>query len=102
MAEDPVCAKSVDPEQASCKSEYQGQTYYFCSFQCKQLFDAEPREDPVELSVRRGEPRPRVYRDEPCDEERRAERAALQHLHRQRLDSRTFVVASRNTYATET
>ena len=44
MAEDPVCAKSVDPEQASCKSEYQGQTYYFCSLQCKQLFDAEPRE----------------------------------------------------------
>ena len=35
MAEDPVCAKSVDPEQASCKSEYQGRTYYFCSLQCK-------------------------------------------------------------------
>jgi YHS domain-containing protein len=44
MAEDPVCSKSVDPKQASCKSEYQGQTYYFCSLQCKQLFDVEPRE----------------------------------------------------------
>jgi P-type Cu+ transporter len=44
MAEDPVCGKSVDPDQASCKSEHRGQTYYFCSLQCKQLFDAEPRE----------------------------------------------------------
>jgi YHS domain-containing protein len=44
MVEDPVCSKRVDPEQASCKSEYRGQTYYFCSLQCKQLFDAEPRE----------------------------------------------------------
>ncbi len=43
MAEDPVFGKSVDPDQASCKSEHRGQTYYFCSLQCKQLFDAEPR-----------------------------------------------------------
>ncbi len=34
MTEDPVCGKS----------EHRGQTYYFCSLQCKQLFDAEPRE----------------------------------------------------------
>ena len=44
MAEDPVCGKSVDPDQASCKIEHRGQTYYFCSLQCKQLFDAEPSE----------------------------------------------------------
>jgi YHS domain-containing protein len=40
----PALPLLVGPEQASCKSEYQGRTYYFCSFQCKQLFDAEPRE----------------------------------------------------------
>ena len=42
--EDPVYGKSDDPETPSCKSEHRGQTYYFCSLQCKQLFDAEPRE----------------------------------------------------------
>ncbi len=42
MVEDPVCAKEVDPEQASCTSQHRGKTYYFCSLQCKQLFDAEP------------------------------------------------------------
>jgi YHS domain-containing protein len=44
MAEDPVCAKSVNPERASCTSDYQDRTFYFCSLQCKQLFDAEPGE----------------------------------------------------------
>ena len=42
MVEDPVCGKAVDPEQASCKSEHRGRTYYFCSLQCKQQFDLEP------------------------------------------------------------
>jgi Cu+-exporting ATPase len=33
----------VNPEQAAGKSEYQGQTYYFCSPSCKQQFDREPQ-----------------------------------------------------------
>ncbi len=42
MAEDPVCGKSVDPDQASCKSEHRGQTYYFCATICKTRFDQDP------------------------------------------------------------
>jgi Cu+-exporting ATPase len=43
MERDPVCDMEVDPKTAP-KSEYQGQTYYFCSLECKQAFDANPTE----------------------------------------------------------
>lgn len=42
MVQDPVCGMSVDPKTA-LKSEYQGQTYYFCSPGCKKAFDKEPQ-----------------------------------------------------------
>ena len=42
MAKDPVCGMDVDPKQAAGKSEYQGQTCYFCSTGCKKAFDREP------------------------------------------------------------
>ena len=42
MAKDPVCDMDVEPTSAAGKSEYQGQTYYFCSPGCKQAFDKEP------------------------------------------------------------
>jgi YHS domain-containing protein len=42
MAKDPVCAMDVDEKTAAGKSEYQGQTYYFCSKGCKADFDKEP------------------------------------------------------------
>jgi len=43
MAKDPVCGMDVDPKTAAGKSDYQGQTYYFCSMGCKQTFDKEPQ-----------------------------------------------------------
>jgi P-type Cu+ transporter len=39
---DPVCGMNVEPEEAAGESEFQGQTYYFCCEECKQLFDEEP------------------------------------------------------------
>jgi YHS domain-containing protein len=42
MAKDPVCGMDVDPQTAAGKSEYKGQTYYFCSPGCKQDFDKDP------------------------------------------------------------
>lgn len=39
---DPVCGMQVDPENAAGQSNYDGQTYYFCSQSCKQKFDEEP------------------------------------------------------------
>ncbi len=40
---DVVCGMDVDPKTATQKSEYQGQTYYFCSPGCKKAFDKEPQ-----------------------------------------------------------
>ena len=42
MVKDPVCGMDVDPKTATSKSEYQGQTYFFCSKGCKKAFDKEP------------------------------------------------------------
>ena len=42
MYKDPVCGMDVDPETAAGKSEYKGQTYYFCSPGCKKSFDNDP------------------------------------------------------------
>ncbi len=43
MNRDPVCGMQVDPERANAQSEYQGQTYYFCSTGCKERFDRDPQ-----------------------------------------------------------
>ena len=42
MEKDVVCGMNVEPAKAAGKSEYQGQTYYFCSLGCKKKFDANP------------------------------------------------------------
>jgi YHS domain-containing protein len=39
---DPVCGMDVDEATAPAKSEYQGNTYYFCCPVCKETFDKEP------------------------------------------------------------
>jgi len=39
---DPVCGMEIDPETAAGKSEYKGQTYYFCAPGCKRSFDKDP------------------------------------------------------------
>jgi Cu+-exporting ATPase len=39
---DPVCGMDIDPATAAGKSEYNGQTYYFCSLGCKKAFDENP------------------------------------------------------------
>ena len=39
---DPVCGMEIDPATAAGKSEYKGQTYYFCSPGCKRSFEKDP------------------------------------------------------------
>ena len=43
QAIDPVCKMTVDTQTAQHKSEYQGNTYYFCAPGCKKAFDKEPQ-----------------------------------------------------------
>ena len=35
MGLDPVCQMDVNPASAAAQSEYEGQTFYFCSTDCK-------------------------------------------------------------------
>lgn len=39
---DPVCNMKVQNEKASAQTEYKGQTYYFCSSECKEAFNKSP------------------------------------------------------------
>jgi len=41
-AKDPVCGMSVEPGQGYSE-QYQGKVLHFCSKQCLDKFDAEPR-----------------------------------------------------------
>jgi Cu+-exporting ATPase len=42
MGLDPVCRMEVNSMSAEAQSEWGGQTFYFCSEQCKRKFDAAP------------------------------------------------------------
>jgi YHS domain-containing protein len=42
MFKDPVCGMEVTYETAQARSEYDGQTYYFHSLECKEAFDKDP------------------------------------------------------------
>ena len=39
---DPVCGMELTYENAQARTEYNGQTYYFCSLDCKEQFDKDP------------------------------------------------------------
>ncbi len=39
---DPVCGMNIERDQAAGQSEFQGETYYFCSEECKHIFDQDP------------------------------------------------------------
>src|SRR5436190_21750545 len=39
---DPVCGMAIESETAAAESSYDGDTFYFCSVECKQQFAAEP------------------------------------------------------------
>lgn len=41
---DPVCGMDIDDINTAGKSDYMGQTYYFCSADCKNNFDEKPEE----------------------------------------------------------
>lgn len=44
MVTDPVCGMKIESSQAPAQSQYEGQTYSFCSVECKQKFDAKPED----------------------------------------------------------
>ena len=41
---DPVCGMEFDSSQAEAQESYHGRAYYFCSEECRQTFDDNPKE----------------------------------------------------------
>jgi YHS domain-containing protein len=41
---DPVCGMEVKVEESAGTSTYDGETYYFCSVDCKDEFDESPED----------------------------------------------------------
>jgi Cu+-exporting ATPase len=41
---DPVCGMKIDSSQAAAQTTYQGQAYYFCSTDCRDTFEQNPRD----------------------------------------------------------
>lgn len=39
---DPVCGMEVKEEEAAGKTEYKGDTYYFCATACQEKFEENP------------------------------------------------------------
>jgi YHS domain-containing protein len=39
---DVVCGMEIAKKSAKAKSEYKGNTYYFCALGCKKAFEANP------------------------------------------------------------
>ncbi len=55
-AKDPVCGMDVEPGRGYTES-YEGREYRFCSRQCLDRFDAEPRRYAGRIKTRRRAPR---------------------------------------------
>lgn len=43
MGKDPVCGTLVDENTATRRSEFAGRVYLFCSAECKDKFDYDPK-----------------------------------------------------------
>jgi len=41
---DPVCGMSVEEADAPAKVDHDGTTYYFCSNDCREEFEANPQD----------------------------------------------------------
>lgn len=57
VVRDPVCGMEFESGQASAQSTYNGQAYFFCSDECRKLFEADPEQylasetEPVDAPV---------------------------------------------------
>jgi Cu+-exporting ATPase len=43
MLKDPICGMEIEDRDSVIKRKYMGKTYFFCSFSCRDAFDAEPQ-----------------------------------------------------------
>ena len=56
LVRDPVCGMNLEAEQAHATRRHRGMTYYFCSADCVQKFDAQPGRYTAPVSATTGVP----------------------------------------------
>ncbi len=44
IVKDPVCGMDVEAASAAGRTDYNGETYYFCGAGCKKKFDLNPQQ----------------------------------------------------------
>jgi P-type Cu2+ transporter len=44
MERDPVCGTELQPGQEEASLNYQGRGYHFCSVECRQTFEQDPKQ----------------------------------------------------------
>jgi len=44
MVKDPVCGMEIDESQAAAQTTHDGQAYFFCSEDCRNTFENDPKE----------------------------------------------------------
>src|SRR5512143_1680650 len=54
MIKDPVCGMEIEPSSAFATREHLGQTFYFCSQNCVDQFDADPHKYAMAGSITTG------------------------------------------------
>jgi Cu+-exporting ATPase len=42
VSKDPVCGRTVNEIEAAGHTDWNGQTYYFCSTECQERFEQDP------------------------------------------------------------
>lgn len=43
MKKDPVCGMQINEQQAAGQTPYHGETFYFCSTNCREQFEQNPQ-----------------------------------------------------------
>src|SRR5512139_2437418 len=54
IGKDPVCGMDIDPQSAIATCQHMGQTFYFCSQNCVDQFDADPHRYALAGSITTG------------------------------------------------
>lgn len=44
LVTDPVCGMQIESSQAPAQSQFEGHTYSFCSVECKETFERNPKD----------------------------------------------------------
>ena len=54
MVKDPICGMDIDPQAAFATRQHMGQTFYFCSQNCVDQFEADPHKYAMAGSITTG------------------------------------------------